>query len=224
MKPDSFLWLHGFAGSGKTVLTSTIIQYTFSHRKAAPQIGRAFYYFRFDQETKRNNIGLLKSLLFQLSSQCSGTILGDLHAKYKLREEPPYQDLLSAFRETIDSFDDVYIIIDAIDECPYGQARIAVCETLETIRAWKMPLLHLLVTSRDEIDIRNQIRYSSEQQLSIQNEGVDADIQKYIREHLRSDQKLQMWASDFIEIEDALIRGARGMCATLQCHHLPVMC
>ena len=39
----SFLWLNGFAGSGKSVLSSTIVQHTLRHRRSSPRIGIAFF-------------------------------------------------------------------------------------------------------------------------------------------------------------------------------------
>ena len=135
----------------------------------------------------------------------------DLYAKHSTRAEPPYQDLLSALRETMDSFEHVYVIVDAIDECPYGSPREEVCKALTAMEKWDMPQLHLLVTSRNEVDIRKQIEPFSQQQLSIQNEALNADIQKYIREHLRSDSKLQRWKANFGDIEEALLKGACGM-------------
>lgn len=49
---NSFLWLSGFAGCGKSVLCSTAIQYTFRHNQSNPGVGIAFFYFTFNDESK----------------------------------------------------------------------------------------------------------------------------------------------------------------------------
>ena len=49
---NSFLWLNGFAGSGKSVLSSTTIQFAIWHRKSNPQIGITFFYFIFNDKSK----------------------------------------------------------------------------------------------------------------------------------------------------------------------------
>lgn len=56
---NSFLWLNGFAGSSKSVLSSTAIQYAFRHRRSNPQIGIAFFYFNFNDELKQDESAML---------------------------------------------------------------------------------------------------------------------------------------------------------------------
>ena len=49
---NTFLWLTGFPGSGKSVLCSTAIQFTYRHKKSDPEIGIAFFYFTFRDDSK----------------------------------------------------------------------------------------------------------------------------------------------------------------------------
>ncbi len=42
---NSFLWLNGFAGCGKSVLCSTAIQYAFRHKRSDRGVGIAFFLF-----------------------------------------------------------------------------------------------------------------------------------------------------------------------------------
>lgn len=66
--PNSFLWLNGFAGCVKSVLCSTAIQHTVRRRRDNPaDVGIAFFFFTFDDESKRDCSAMLRELLLQLS-------------------------------------------------------------------------------------------------------------------------------------------------------------
>src|SRR5205085_11269328 len=59
------------SGCGKSVLCSTAIQYTFRHRRSDPDVGIAFFYFTFNDESKQDESAILRALLLQLSGQHS---------------------------------------------------------------------------------------------------------------------------------------------------------
>ena len=146
---NSFLWLNGFAGSGKLVLSSTTIQFAFRHRRSNPQIGIAFFYFAFNDESKQDESAMLRALLMQLSGQLQdGNLdLTRLHDSYKTGI-PPSSVLTGYLRRLIQRFHHVYIVLDALDESPRLGAREHVLDTIEVMQKWSLPGLHLLVTSR----------------------------------------------------------------------------
>ena len=205
---QSFLWLNGFAGSGKTILASTIIQETLAHRASSPRIGLAYFYLSYADTPKQTIVGVLNSLLLQLSCQSDSTALDELHARY-LAGSPPDYALLLALRTLMTGFQHVYIIIDALDESPQGPQREVLCNAINQIRQWEP--VHLLVTSRDYADIREMLDVPPNCDVSIQNEAVVADIKRYIRERLRDGSQLRKWKDWHKEIEDALCEGASGM-------------
>jgi hypothetical protein len=76
--------------------------------------------------------------------------------------------------------------------------------------------LHLLVTSRKERDIENSLEsfVGRQNTICLQNELVDKDIQRYVRQRLSNDERLKKWQKDPAigkEIETALMKGAQGM-------------
>ena len=208
----SFLWLNGFAGCGKSVLTSTIIQYTFRHRRSNPHIGIAFFYFSFNDSSKQDVSGLLRAVLLQLSNQSNGTqvSLTRLHGSCK-NGEPPIPALLECVRLAIQMFQDVYLIVDALDESPRYGARERVLETLANFRNWSLRGLHILVTSRDDIDIRESLAPSSTEDISMKNTGVNQDIEDFIHGHLERDKAMQKWSTHHSQIKDALTAKAGGV-------------
>ena len=208
----SFLWLNGFAGCGKSVLTSTAIQYTFRHQRSDPRIGVAFFYFSFNDSSKQDVSGFLRTVLMQLSHQSNDTRanLAYLHSNYK-NGEPPIPILLDCVRQAILKFRDMYLIVDALDESPRHSARERVLETLADFRNWSCPGLHILVTSRDEVDIREHLAPSSAEDIAMKNSGVNQDIEDFIRGHLERDPAMQKWSTHRSQIEDALIAKAGGV-------------
>ncbi|KAK1531019.1 uncharacterized protein CCOS01_06122 [Colletotrichum costaricense] len=121
---NSFLWLKGFAGCGKTVLSSTVIQHT-------------------------------------------------------LHESP---------RET---------------------SRFGLLETLKEIRDWSELGVHLLVTSRDEVDIREGIDIEDQATILMKHQGIDDDIASYVSQFLR--QRLKRLNEHHSLIEKVLTEKAHGV-------------
>jgi hypothetical protein len=208
----SFLWLNGFAGCGKTVLSSTAIQYTFRHRRSNPRIGIAFFYFSFSDAAKQDAAGMLRTLLLQLSNQLmDGHIaLNRLYSNH-IGGQPPLPALMESLRQVVNSFQDVYILVDALDESPRHKKRETVLDTLRDLRGWSVHGLHILVTSRDELDIRERLDTSNDEEIPMQNTEVDKDIADFVSQHLRQDWKMQKWSVYHDKIEQALVDRAKGV-------------
>lgn len=209
--PNSFLWLNGFAGCGKSVLSSTAIQYMFRHRRSNPLVGIAFFYFTFNDESKQDTSSMLRALILQLVAQLEDkdTPVSKLYQGYR-GTTPPDQTLLDCLRQLIKRFDDVYITLDALDESPRYKHREDLLQTLQDMRNWSESRLHLLVTSRDEQDIREFLDPPAEQVVSMKNDWVDADIASFVSDHLNS-QRFRKWERYHEQIGQALIQGAKGV-------------
>lgn len=212
-KPNSFFWLNGKAGCGKTVLSSTIIENTILHCDENEGCVMAYFYFSFTDSEKQKSSSMLSSLLAQLSSQVDITpnSLVSLHRTYE-RSTPPIDHLKSCIQTLIDEvpFFNVYLIVDAIDEIPNSDGREEACKVLQELS--QNPKAHVLMTSRREHDITEFISECNNiTDISIQNPEVDYDIQLYIRQRLKEDKKLNRWAELHSEIEDVLGRKADGM-------------
>ena len=82
--------------------------------------------------------------------------LEQLHALYK-SGSPPVNALLEPLRRFLGRFRDTYILLDALDESPRDYKREGVLRVIQEIRSWSIPSVHLLVTSRSELDIRESL-------------------------------------------------------------------
>lgn len=209
---NSILWVNGFAGSGKSVLCSTAIQSVLSHRRSDARIGIAFFYFTFNDESKRDVSAMLRALLLQLSNQLQDGH-ADLVRLYNSHKPgtPPSPDLLQCLRSLTERFEQVYIMLDALDESPLDGHRGQVLEALETMRGWALQGLHLFITSRDERDIHESLDLSTTQKVAMQNAGIDEDIANFISGRLNTDRSLQKWREHREKIQDMLARRANGV-------------
>ncbi|KAF9871286.1 hypothetical protein CkaCkLH20_11207 [Colletotrichum karsti] len=219
-KQNSFLWLKGFAGCGKSVLCSTAIQHTMRRRgfDSSSRVGVAFFFFTFNDNTKQSTSAMLRALILQLSGQVkdSPIALTQLHKQNK-RTAPTDSSLLDCLRQILSTFQDVYILLDALDESPRGTHREAVLDALAGMRGWTGTHLHLLVTSRDEVDIRDALQATDEESVSLQSEGIDRDIADFVSQHLRDNRRLHKWRDSYDEIEDVLTQKAKGVFRWVEC-------
>ena len=209
---NSFLWLNGFAGTGKSVLSSTAIQFAFRHRGSNPQIGIAFFYFAFSDNSKQGESAMLRALLMQLSGQLQDGHLDltRLHDSYRTGI-PPSSVLTDYLRRLIQRFHHVYIVLDALDESPRLGARGHVLDTIEVMQKWSLPGLHLLVTSRDEPEIRNSLDLSLGQEVKMRNAGIDKDITDFISSQLHANRRLRKWLPYSNKIQQKLAERAKGV-------------
>ena len=220
VNPNSFLWLNGFSGCGKSVLCSTAIQYSFRHRRSSPTTGLAFFFFAFNDVSKQDASAMLRALILQLSSQLNDnhTLLTRLYDRYR-DSTPPDHDLKDCLHQLLRAFKHVYIILDALDESPRHQhgknLRQSVLEVLVLMRKWSQPGLHLLVTSRDEPDIRRDVLlddlHAPQTELSMKNTSVDSDIASFISGCLKDRREMRKWEKYHDQIERALLQRSGGM-------------
>ena len=209
---NSYIWLNGFAGTGKSVLCSTVIQFVLRHRRCDPEVGVAFSYFTFNDGLKQEVSAMLRALLLQLSSQlqASHTDLDRLHTAYRAGI-PSSLVLIEYLPRIIQNFHQVYIMLDAIDESPRNGPRQGVLDALRTMQAWCIPGLHLFVTSRDESDIRDSLDPSTAHQVKMQNADIDKDITDFISGHFDTDCRLRRLSSYRDKIQEKLAKRAKGV-------------
>lgn len=165
------------------------------------RVGIAFFYFSFSDEAKQDDNGMLRTLLLQLSVQLQDgeRDLEQLHILYKSRS-PPVDALLESLRRFLKRFHDTYILLDALDESPRDCKREGVLRAIQVIRSWSIPSVYLLVTSRNQLDIRESLDPARDQDLLLRNSEIDRDIANFVSYQLKNDAKLQKWKARHNEI------------------------
>lgn len=124
---------------------------------------------------------------------------------------PASDALVSCLCTALATFDDVFIIIDALDECITGAELMSFPKTAIE---WAIPSMHLLVTSRKTAEIDEMLSPIVQAFASLTARDVDPDIQLHVVRMLREEKDFTRWdRKNLIEIEEALISRAAGMYA-----------
>ena len=184
----------------------------------------AYFYFDFRDTDKQNLHNALPSLLTQLSAR-SDSFRDILSHVYKAHNNGAYKPdagaMITCLTEMLALPDQgpVYIILDAIDECPNSSGipstRRQVLDFLKDLVDLQLPNLHLCVTSRPEVDIRVVLEPLAFHSVSIHAQlGQRKDIEDYIRSvvHADSDAAMGRWRDqDKALVIETLTERADGM-------------
>ena len=185
----------------KPFTSSAIIQDIMALQKAG-KATIAYFYFDFRDTDKQNLHSALPSLLTQLSSHSDswGDILSDVYKAHNNGAYKPSTGAMFTCLKAMLALPDhgpVYIILDALDECPnitgIPSARKQVLTFLKDLVGLQLPNLHICVTSRPEIDIRRTLEPLVPYLISIHDQnGQKRDINNYIRAVVYADSDTAM--------------------------------
>jgi hypothetical protein len=203
------------------IIRSAIIQ-DVEGMHAAGLATMAYYYFDFRDVKKQDCYGLVSSLISQLSSKSDScfNVLSELYSENIRGIQKPDIDALKKCMTDMLSLPGqapIYIIIDALDECPNVSgrptARDEVLEIIEELVDLKLPNVHLCVTSRPEADIRTVLEPLTSLKISLHDEsGQKEDIIQYIKSVVRSDRNMRRWKEEDKKLViDTLSEKADGM-------------
>jgi hypothetical protein len=210
------LWLYGIPGCGKTILTSTIIENVCRYCHLNPNLAVVYFYFDFTDVEKQSHEKMARSLVTQLSTQSANmprALESLFSAKMSGKQQPMANELLATLRQMVQEFDDIFIILDALDECKDRQELLT---DIEEMVGWKSEKLHILTTSRKEKDIEEWLEpfLNDQEKICIHSTLIDDDIRVYVHERLQTDRRLKRWQKKpgvQQEIEETLMGKADGM-------------
>lgn len=112
-------------------------------------------------------------------------------------------------------FNEVWILIDALDECERASRQDVVkWLRLSLARLSKTPF-RVVMTSRDEVDIRNAVSHveTAKQSLAVDGDIISPEIEAYVHRRLFEDSDFDLWRDEAIlqEIKDTVIQKVDGM-------------
>ena len=182
----------------------------------------AFFYCDFREDQKRDLRGLLASVLFQFCHQSDSyyDILSKFYSTHCDGAQHPSDDALVRCLEDILKLPGqgpIYLVFDALDECSNTSSipsnREKTLELVEKLINWKLPNLHICVTSRPEVDIKVVLEPLTFRSISLHDErGQIEDIENYIKSIVEKDPRNRMWTvQDKQMVIDVLIEHADGM-------------
>jgi len=182
----------------------------------------AFFYCDFREGQKKDLRGLLSSLLVQLGHQSDSycDVLSKLYLEHiKGSRQPSDEALVECLKEVLNlpGQAPVYIIMDALDECPITSSlpssRDTVLMFVEELIGSQLPNLRICVTSRPETDIKAVLDPLTFCFISLHDEcGQREDIENYIKSVVNTDRMMRRWnAADKQLVIEVLTNKAHGM-------------
>ena len=172
----------------------------------------AYFYFDFRDTNKQGLCDLIRSLLMQLSAHSDPCcdILLELYSAHDKGNNQPSDSILAEYLKKMITLPDqgpTYLILDALDECPNTSGipspRERVLQLLKEIVDLSPPNLHICVTSRPEIEIRNVLEALTSCRVSLHDQsGQKEDIADYVRSIVYSDmeQIMRRWRAEDKEL------------------------
>ena len=134
--------------------------------------------------------------------------------------QPSLKALHSTLRPILGLFENAYVVIDSPDECSPKSIAHEERSERSKVRSWIKETsdwnefkqhTHLLVTSRDEPDIRQLLQSLGAVDVHIQGESVDEDIRLYLEDKLRTDEGLKRWKHKSEDIQATVLSMSQGM-------------
>ena len=167
----------------------------------------AYFFFDFKDAGKQDSRAFLSSVLVQLSSQSVSfrDILLELYSSHQSGSQQPSDTALLQCLEKMLKVPEfpLYLIVDALDECPdtsgVHSSREKLLDLVEELVGLNLPNLRLCITSRSEVDIRNVLEplTSTSNRISLHDEdGQKKDITEYISSIVYSDKKIMRWREE----------------------------
>jgi hypothetical protein len=182
VKNTGVLYCPGIPGAGKTMLSSIIINHLQESVGMEQDIGVAYIFFDYGQQSEQNLFSILKSILKQLVLKLS-FVPADLNMLYRSCQNDHSQPQHDQFAELLvtiaNSYSRVYLVIDALDECS------DVDRTRDKVISYVLDLhekynISIFATSRFIPDIVAKFEPFS----SVEIRASDADVTLFVEEHV----------------------------------------
>jgi hypothetical protein len=178
-----------------------------------PSIGLAFIYCDHKKYQVQSLEYFLGAIVRQLVEQTPGIPheVRSLFEKHRGKEtKPTSQEYVDLLQFLADKCSEVYVAIDALDECIDEKGRIIWNQLLSKLKS-SVSNLRLLYTSRDIEDIAGILTGST----CIEIRASEADIQAYVQAQIKSEESLLQICEQDAELENkipqAIASKAEGM-------------
>ncbi|RMZ86707.1 hypothetical protein DV736_g6069, partial [Chaetothyriales sp. CBS 134916] len=175
-----------------------------------------YFYFDFNDVEKQSSRKAIRSLLLQLAQGAANGLqsLEQMYHRYGSGQQQPPDDMIhSLLLDVMDQVQFKYIVVDALDECTDRDNLLMFVSKLADAR---LQGLRIMLVSRRELDIEEQLRPRADYSINIENPVVDEDIWVYVQHLLATDANLKAWPKSVQDdISSVIMKKANGMVALL---------
>jgi len=204
------------AGTGKTYLTSRVIDEIRGALKSNPNHeGLAFFYCNRNETERQEPLSVLRSFVRQLS-----TIIKDensiqrrlkkFYIETRLKaSEPTIGDCKELLLEFINLYPKTTIILDALDECDKHKRGVLI-EIFDSFLARASRPVKIFISSRPDGDIKD--RFKSQANIEIQAADNHDDISRFVESEIT---KHPRWNKISLKLQEQVVetlqKGSQGM-------------
>jgi hypothetical protein len=186
-------------------ISAAIIQHIMTLRDTGSAT-LAYFYFDFRDEEKQYVRNAVTSLLIQLSvhSKLCREIIYRLYSAHgKGTQQPSSGILIDSLKEMLTvtaQQQPVFIVMDALDECPddgIPTPREEVLKLVKGLADLQLPNLHTCVTSRPDIHIQTVLEPLAVHVISLHDDiRQKTEIANYVSSVVSSDARMSKWPDD----------------------------
>ncbi|KAJ7260217.1 ankyrin repeat-containing domain protein [Mycena rebaudengoi] len=210
------LWIQGDSGTGKSVLSSTIIHKLIDDQQLFKELRKlsAVSFLYFDFKTKEEQLEIaLRRLVFQLSAQYPYPYrtLDKHHDLSKGQTLPNYEDLVRIVEDILPEIGRTYIVLDALDECGVSELE-QLLGLVSNLQGWTRSPLHLLITSQPRTSFTD--RFRDIPRVFLERGVTQKDIELFVAGELR---KMKTWAKRADDIIPRIVSKSNGMFRLAAC-------
>lgn len=201
----------GIPGAGKTILSSVVIDHL--QRRLVGQSDFGITYFFCNYRQQQTTLSTFSALLRQLV-RCQPTLpdgIISMHKEFKKSGRlPSEEDVFRELGSAIASFSRVFLIIDALDECPARDGVRSVRSPMlrKLLSLCEQHKVHIFATSRPDQEI--SAHFSSG--VSVEITARREDIERYVDERMDElDTLIKRKPELKSDIKFAIVGAAKGM-------------
>ena len=200
------LFCPGIPGAGKTVIASISIEYLENSiiDEGSVVVGT---FCNSTDEAQQKSSDIIASLLRQLVQRKGLTDeLKKLYERYSESHDRPRKQLSDLLQSTIKKYVKVFIVVDALDECPKTE-RDELIDELQKLKA----VANVLVTSRKIESIELAFRGATHLEIH----ALNTDLEIYIRSKTQEDRRLKDYMRRDPSLQETVVEtivgNAKGM-------------
>ncbi|KAK8113296.1 hypothetical protein PG984_013822 [Apiospora sp. TS-2023a] len=182
---SQIFWLYGIPGSGKSKLSTRVVDALSSDtKKGCGLVATAYFYCDRNRKDHQDPGQIVASLVRQLSfREDSQAVVGFISDHYRQHQAKGFAAALTP-RECIDlltrlisMYRKVFLVVDGLEECDKTTRR-AFMDTLESIRLGSTSTVKIFIASRDDGDIKT--RYNAISNLVVSVADNQDDIERFV--------------------------------------------
>ncbi|CAG7956910.1 unnamed protein product [Penicillium salamii] len=226
---SGIFWLQGSPGTGKTYLTSRVVDLIKNELEDLPRNeGFAYFYCNRNEKDRGDSLAIIRSYVRQLSTSASNpqSVQIKLKELCKKAEESGTTLSFDTCQEQIVTSLNLYtkttLVIDAFDECDQD-SRDKLIEMFNSLLAESKNTLKIYIAGRPDPDVQLQLQEEGRTGVTIQASHNAPDIQRFLDQQLDKLAKKAVFIGRMKgKIVERLLERCQGMFqwASLQVHQI----